>query len=219
VTKDFAPTIDAFHRLYYGDHAPKTTSGRQHHTTYHGIETHKCPLDLWIYQELLHQIKPALVVELGTYRGGSTLFLAHQLELLGGGSVVSVDCVELPRPRHSRITYLLGRTADLQIVDAVRQLVPADATSPVVVIHDADHHYDAVVEDLELYAPLVTPGSYLIVEDSNVNGHPVLHSWGPGPWEAIDDFLPRHPEFVRDENCEKFFLTYNPGGYLRRVAK
>jgi cephalosporin hydroxylase len=71
---------------------------------------------------------------------------------------------------------------------------------------------------LELYAPLVTSGSFLIVEDTNVNGHPVLDSWGPGPWEAVEDFLAGHPEFVREESCEKFLLTYNPGGYLRKVA-
>jgi cephalosporin hydroxylase len=218
VTIDFAPTVEAFHRLYYGDQARERTAGRQHHTTYHGIETHKCPLDLWIYQELLYEVRPELVVELGTFRGGSTLFLAHQMDLLGKGRVVSVDCVELPRPRHSRITYVLGKTAEPHVAEKVRQLAPTEG-SPVLVIHDADHHYAAVLEDLALYAPLVTPGSYLIVEDTNVNGHPVLSSWGPGPWEAVDEFLPRHPEFARDANCEKFFLTYNPGGYLRRNIK
>ena len=72
--------------------------------------------------------------------------------------------------------------------------------------------------DLAAYAPLVTPDSYLIVEDTNVNGHPVLADWGPGPWEAVDQFLVAHPEFERDTAREKFMMTYNPGGYLRRKS-
>ena len=86
----------------------------------------------------------------------------------------------------------------------------------VLVIHDADHHFAQVIEDLNYYGPFVTPGSYLIVEDTNVNGHPVLIDWGAGPWEAVDAYLEQHPEFERDHDREKFLLTYNPGGYLRR---
>jgi len=68
-----------------------------------------------------------------------------------------------------------------------------------------------------MYAPLVTPGSYLIVEDTNINGNPVYPEFGPGPMEAVQEFLPEHPEFEVDRECEKFGLTFNPSGYLRRV--
>jgi cephalosporin hydroxylase len=74
-----------------------------------------------------------------------------------------------------------------------------------------------VRRELELFAPVVSKGSYLVVEDSNVHGHPVLPEHGPGPAEAIAAFLPAHPECARDASREKFLLTYNPGGYLKRV--
>ena len=205
-----------FHHLYYerGLHA---FYGRGLHsqTFYHGVEAHKCPFDLWIYQEILHELRPSLVVELGTYRGGTTLFLAHHLQLLGAGLVVSVDCTVLPRPEHPQIKYITGRTSDKPVVDEVRENATS-CSGPVLVIHDADHRFSQVLEDLEIYQSLVTPGSYLIVEDTNVNGHPVLADWGDGPWEAVAEFLARHPNFEPDSSREKFLLTYNPGGYLRR---
>jgi len=209
--------VREYHRLFYerGLHAGH---GRGLHaeTRYHGIETHKCPLDLWVFQEIVWDVRPRLVIELGTYLGGTTLFLAHQLELLGdGGRVISVDIRELPRPVHSRIEYLLGDTQD----DAIRNQVQSVAHGcggAVLVIHDADHRYAPCLADLEAYGPLVTDGSYLIVEDTNVNGHPVLNDWGPGPWEAVETFLERQPAFQVDPAREKFLMTYNPRGYLRK---
>lgn len=65
-----------------------------------------------------------------------------------------------------------------------------------------------------LYGPMVTPGQYMIVEDTNINGNPVAESFGPGPKEAIAEFLPAHPEFTPDRSREKFFVTFQPGGYL-----
>jgi cephalosporin hydroxylase len=211
--------IREFHRLYYehGCHA-EYGNGLHAQTKYHGISTHKCPLDLWVFQEIIHEVRPALVIELGTYLGGTTLFLAHQLELLGEGRVVSVDRRQLERPEHHRISYVLGETDDESIVAAVRDHVAGSEGRPVIVIHDADHRCDQVLTDLECYAPFVTAGSYLIIEDSNVNGHPVLNGWGPGPYEAIEQFLCAHPDFAPDPSREKFLLTYNPNGYLKRMA-
>lgn len=210
--------IRDFHRLYY-EHGVHGDYGRGLHaqTKYHGVESHKCPLDLWIYQELLYEVRPALVIELGTYLGGTSLFLAHQLELLQAGSVVSIDCRSLPRPEHPRLRYLLGETTAPEVLAEVRAAATHVGSQPVMVIHDADHRRDQVLADLECYAPLVTPGSYLIVEDTNVNGHPVLNGWGPGPWEAVDEFLEHHSDFAVDPTREKFLMTYNPRGYLRRL--
>lgn len=209
--------VREFHRLYV-DRGLHADYGRGLHaqTKYHGVEAHKCPLDLWIFQEILWDVKPRLVIELGTYLGGTALFLAHQLECLGAGRVISVDCQNLERPQHPRIQYLLGSTSDAHIIATIQQAAIDVAPGPVLVIHDADHRWPQVIEDLRTYSPLVTPGSYLIVEDTNVNGHPVLVDWGPGPWEAVEQFLSEHPEFERDPRREKFLLTYNPGGYLRR---
>lgn len=212
-------TVREFHRLYH-DRGLHAFYGRGLHaeTRYHGYESHKCPLDLWIFQEVLHDVRPGLVVEIGTYLGGTTLFLAHQLELFGQGRVLSIDNRELPRPTHGRIEYLLGNSQDQQILTHVRAAAAAVGPAPVLVIHDGDHECAAALADLEAYAPLVTPGSYLIVEDTNLNGHPVLVDWGPGPWEAVESFLKLHREFQQDRSREKFLMTYNPGGYLRRIS-
>ena len=85
-----------------------------------------------------------------------------------------------------------------------------------MVVLDSDHHRDHVLAELRTYSALVTPGSYLIVEDTNINGHPVRPEFGPGPMEAVDEFLRESPDFAIDPEREKFFLTFNPRGFLRR---
>ncbi len=82
---------------------------------------------------------------------------------------------------------------------------------------DSDHRKPYVSKELHLYSPLVTPGSYPIVEDTHFNGHPILPKFGPGPGEAVAEFLPTHPEFQPGASREKFGMTFNPGGYLRRA--
>ena len=78
---------------------------------------------------------------------------------------------------------------------------------------DSDHTRDHVLGELAAYADLVTPGSYLIVEDTNIT---VLPTFVPGPYEAVESFLREHPTSSHDTDCEKLFLTFNPGGFLRR---
>jgi cephalosporin hydroxylase len=202
--------IREFHRIYYNS-GSRTWSK----TYWLGTPAQKCPLDLWVYQELLHRLRPAMIVETGTASGGSALFLASMCDLLGQGSIVTIDVEDKPgRPEHERITYLTGSSTAPDIRQQVGELVGDRA--PVLVILDSDHARDHVLEELRIYAPLVSPGSYVIVEDTNVNGHPVSPDHGPGPMEAVNDFLSESREFSVDRGQEKFFLTFNPGGYLRR---
>ena len=88
-----------------------------------------------------------------------------------------------------------------------------------MVILDSDHTRNHVLKELELYSELVSKGSYLIVEDSNINGHPVYSGFGqgPGPWEAVLEFLPKHPEFEIDRTKEKFLMSFNPNGFLKKI--
>lgn len=86
-----------------------------------------------------------------------------------------------------------------------------------MVILDSDHSFEHVSRELDLYAEFVSPGGYLIVEDTVVNGHPILPEFGPGPFEAVAAFLRRDDRFQRDATREKFMLTFNPCGFLRRV--
>lgn len=205
--------VREFHRVYYNSRS-RTWSN----TSWLGTPAQKCPLDLWIYQELLHELRPELIVETGTADGGSALFLASICDLLGHGSIVSVDILAQPgRPSHERITYLTGSSTNPEIRKQVEELV--GDREPVLVILDSNHERDHVLEELRIYGPLVTPGSYVIVEDTNVNGHPVWPDFGPGPMEAVEEFVRDAGEFSVDRRREKFFLTFNPGGYLQKKAE
>jgi cephalosporin hydroxylase len=202
--------VDQFHRLYY-DRREQTWGN----TFWLGHRVLKCPLDLWSYQEILHEVRPELIIETGTYQGGSALFLASICDLLGEGEVLTIDVDwREGRPRHPRITYLTGSSTSNAILRQVRRR--AKSASRVLVILDSGHAKDHVLAELDAYAPLVTPGSYLVVEDTNLNGHPVDSDHGPGPTEAVAEFLERNDAFVRDERREKFLLTFNPGGFLEK---
>jgi cephalosporin hydroxylase len=202
--------VRPFHRLFY-----KKGLQTWSNTYWLGVPAQKCPFDLWIYQELLHELQPEVIVESGTANGGSALFLASICDLLGRGEVITIDVVEYPdRPVHERITYLNGSSTAPETVAHVQELVGKRA--PVLVILDSNHERDHVLEELRLYAPLVTPDSYLVVEDSNINGRPVLPDFGPGPGEALDAYVAETDGFLVDRSREKFMLTFNPGGYLRK---
>lgn len=206
--------IDDFHRLYYEGYRQ---GGTWFDTTWLGRPVWKCPLDLWVYQELLWSLRPDYVIETGTLHGGSSYFLASLMDLLGTGKVVSID-VKDPGGLigHPRVTYLQGSSTAPEIVEQVREMT-ADARS-VMVILDSDHRAFHVREELALYADLVSHGSYLVVEDTNVNGHPALPEFGPGPMEAVQEFLAADARFTPDKRCEKFLMTFNPNGFLRRVG-
>jgi cephalosporin hydroxylase len=166
----------------------------------------------------MYEVKPKLIVETGTLHGGSALWFAHMMDLLHGNTVwqvLSVDIKqELYLPRHPHIAYLKGSSIDPTMIELIGKF--ADKLQPVMVILDSDHRAEHVYKELDIYSKFVTPGSYLIVEDSDANGHPILPRHGPGPWEAVHDWLPNHPEFEIDKSREKFLLTMNPDGYLRR---
>ena len=183
--------------------------------TWLGAQALKNPLDLWVYQEILHETRPELIVETGTYRGGSALFLASMCDLLGAGEIVSVDIEPLREdyPEHPRITYLGGRSStDPDVVAEIRARAEG---RPTLVVLDSDHSQAHVEAELAAYAPIVPVGCYFIVEDSNIGQ--IRKDLLPGPLQAVEAFLGRTDEFVVDREREKFLITFNPSGYLRRV--
>lgn len=206
-----AEVTAAFHRLYHAN-------GERTYNNTHwlGVPVQKCPLDLWVFQEILFETKPDVVVETGTYKGGSAYFFASMFDLLGQGRVITIDIEDhANKPRHPRIEYLLGSSTSPAILEQVRaRLRPGDK---VMVALDSDHSMAHVLEELRLYSGLVTAGNYLIVEDTHFNGHPVLPRHGPGPMEAVREFLLHTRDFQVDRDREKFGLTFNPGGYLRKI--
>lgn len=204
------PCIDEFHKLFY-DHARTTWMD----TRWLGVLVFKNPFDLLIYQEIIHEVRPSLIVECGSNSGGSALFFATLCDLVGNGKVVSIDIEAKLRPSHSRLSYLTGSSVDPQIIGRVRDMVrPGDS---VLMSLDSDHTKAHVLAEMRAYGPLVTVGSYMVVEDGNVNGHPVHPGHGPGPAEAIAEFLASDNTFAQDRTREKFFMTFNPGGYLKKT--
>lgn len=208
----FARAIsNQFHKLYY--HSPARPWLNTH---WLGIPVLKCPLDVWIYQEIIHEIKPDVIIECGTYKGGSALFFAALCEFIKHGRVITIDIQEdAQRPKHERITYLLGSTIASEIVAQVRALIKPNET--VMVVLDSDHSMPYVLQEMKTYSTFVTSGSYLIVEDTSINGHPVAPQYGPGPMEAVQVFLQENNSFVVDKTREKFFMSFNPNGYLKKV--
>jgi len=204
---------DQFHKMYYlGDETHPTWKS----TTWLGVRALKCPFDLWIYQEIIHDVRPDIIIETGTYHGGTALYLASICDLQNQGRVVTIDNHIYPdRPNHPRIHYLTGSSTDPEVVQALKEIVsPQDRA---IVILDSDHHKQHVLTELNLYQEFVSIGSYLIVEDTNLGGHPVWPDFKPGPVEAIKEFLAHHQDFGMDKSCERQLLTFNPKGYLKRI--
>ncbi|HEY0404496.1 MAG TPA: CmcI family methyltransferase [Pyrinomonadaceae bacterium] len=205
--------VRQFHKLYY--YAKQRTW--KNNTFWLDVPTAKCPLDLWIYQEIICETKPDLIIETGTAYGGSALFLASICDLLNHGRLITIDIEEQPgRPAHDRIEYLSGSSVSTEMAAMVKSLTKS--AGRVMVILDSDHRAAHVLRELEIYSPLVSIGCYLIVEDTNANGHPVLPLYGAGPTEAVEQFMKTRTSFVVDREREKFFMTFNPRGYLRRVS-
>ena len=201
-----------FHQIYYDS---EVWGGP---TKFLGVPILKNPMDLWMYQELVSKVKPKIIIETGTRYGASAAWLMY-CQMMNGitdGMVVTIDIEQLVTFKQPQMTQIIGMSTDPRVVYTCIDIV-GKGDGPVMVILDSDHSKDNVLAELNLYSKFVTPGSYLIVEDTNVNGNPVYPEHGPGPKEALDEWLPEHmDEFEVDGECEKFRLTFNPGGYLRR---
>jgi cephalosporin hydroxylase len=186
-------------------------------TTYFGIKTLKSPTDFWVYQEIVHETKPDVIVEIGNYCGGSTLALAHLCDCLGSGRVIGVDLshesVAASVRSHPRITLIQGDARGS--FDQVAGLIGSDEA--VLVIEDSSHTYENTLAILDTYSPLVKPGGYFIVEDG-ICHHGLDVGPSPGPFEAVETFVGQNGDFAVDRGRESFLITWNPKGYLRRIA-
>jgi cephalosporin hydroxylase len=185
--------------------------------TWLGTQSLKNPLDLWVYQEIVAETRPALIVETGTWRGGSALFLASVCDLLGEGEVVSIDVAPLrdDYPRHPRITYVAERSSTDP--EVVAEIAERAAGRNVLVILDSDHSQAHVEAELDAYAPLVPVGCYVVAEDSNIGQ--IRKDLLPGPREAVHAFLSRNRDFEIDREREKFLVTFCPDGFLKRIRR
>jgi cephalosporin hydroxylase len=200
--------------------------------TWLGRPVIQLPQDLLAVQELVWQVRPDLIVETGIAHGGSLVHSASLLELLGGdGLVVGVDVDIRPHNRREieghplgrRIRLIEGSSTDASVAAAVREL--AHGRRAVLVMLDSDHTHAHVLRELELYAPLVTRGSYLIVFDTLIEDLPdelfAGRRWGKGdnPKTAVWQFLKTTDRFEIDARVAgKLLLTCAPDGYLRCIG-
>ena len=206
-----------------------------YHFRWMGRPVIQYPQDLVATQEILWNVKPDLVIETGVAHGGSLIFYASILELIGSGSVVGVDIEIRPHNRAAieahplarLVTLIEGGSTDPAIVARVRADV--GTAERVLVLLDSNHSRDHVRDELEVYAPFVTPGSYIVATDGVMlqvadapRGRP---EWtDDNPVSAVRGFLANHPEFVVEQPAWPFNeseldqnVTHWPQAYLRRV--
>jgi len=183
-------------------------------TRWMGVPIQKIPTDCWTLQEIIFETKPDLIIETGTYDGGSALMMAHFCDILGHGEIVSVDISPQPAlPIHERIHFLKGSSVDEEILRKISAMAEG---KKCMVILDSDHREAHVSRELAIYPGFVSPGCYLIIEDTNINGHPVSKEFGPGPMEAMEKWAKTQKDFSLDESREKFLVTFHPKGYWKR---
>ncbi|MHA1718780.1 MAG: CmcI family methyltransferase [Promethearchaeota archaeon] len=207
--------INSFHKLYH-------TKYKVHQYTYwFGIKTLQTPLDMWNLQEIIYETKPDIIIETGTYLGGTSLFLAMILQNVNeNGKIITIDILDQAEKAsqnkiyQDRVISLIGNSVSNEIIEQVKILVKDAKT---MVILDSAHEKNHVLTELKKYSQFVSPGCYIIIHDTNFNGNPVKKNFGPGPKEAVMEFLKSTDEFIIDKKKEKFLLTYSPQGYLKRI--
>lgn len=208
MTPEDRETLDRFARLFFKHWAEAKK-------TWLGTYIVKYPNDLFLYQQIIFENKPDVIVETGAYMGGSALFFATMCDLVGHGQVVSVDIKDRPnRPRHPRLTYVIGRSTSDEVLKQVHAIVDGKTCMAVL---DSDHQANHVKRELTRYGrDMVTPGQYCIVEDTMLDSHDIGWKHDVGPAEAVKWFMARdnHFEIVPLEN--NFLLSMCPGGFLRR---
>lgn len=200
-----------------------------HQTRWMGEPILNLPQDMFALQDIIFRTKPDFIVETGVAWGGSLLFYASLLEIIGHGRVIGVD-IYIPddlRKRLAshgavsrRLSLVRGSSVEADTLAKIRSMV--GASRKVLVILDSYHTHEHVLKELRMYAPLVGKGHYLVCCDTVVEDIPVQkhrsRPWGPGnnPQTAVREFLAGNDRFEVDERIDRrLLLTCNPGGYLR----
>lgn len=176
--------------------------------------------DAWALQEALVQTDAELVVETGTYRGGSSYFIGTLFDLLGRGTVITIDHKDRVEFRHPRVEYWVGSSTSLDIRSRLAERVAEIAPRTTLVLLDSDHSADHVLAELRSFCDLVTTGSLLVVQDGVIDKLPLrrFRAGRPGPHVAIERFLKEDSRFHIDTHfSERFLFHHSPDGFLRKA--
>ncbi len=213
--RDSVEAAESYHRWYYNTLVWKNVR-------WLGVQVFKSPMDLWSYQEIITELRPNLIIEFGTHAGGSALYFADLLRALAiEGEVITVDISMKLVPDLVKDRDMIRFIEDSSISPAVRAtLQEATLRRPgkIFAILDSDHARDHVYAEMVMLRDILKPGDYLVVEDSNINGHPVLPEWGPGPFEAVELYAKEFPDDYTFDGVRerKFGFTFAPRGFLVR---
>jgi cephalosporin hydroxylase len=189
------------------------------------------PQDMIAMQEIIWEVKPDLIIETGIAHGGSLIYYASILELIGEGEVLGIDIdirkhnrAEIEKhPMYKRIKMIEGSSIDKNTANQTKQI--AKKKEKIIVCLDSNHTHEHVLRELELYAPLVSLNSYIVVFDTIVEDLPEGYfsqkrPWGIGnnPCTAVDEFLKKHDNFIVDEAIDnKLLISVAPRGYLKKI--
>ena len=174
------------------------------------------PADLLALQELVTRCRPDWIVETGAGNGGRAFFLASVCELLGHGHVLAVGPDgDGDQPDHPRLDRLVAEPRKQKTFDRVREHVGSPSNALVVL--GSRGTAGQTFSEFKLYEPLVPPGSYVVIADTVVNGHPVWPEYGPGPYESVKGVVETRDDFVVDHDLDAYTPSFSPGGYLKRL--
>jgi len=201
-----------------------------YHFTWLGCPIIQLPQDIVALQEIIWKVKPDLIIETGIAHGGSIIFSASLLELIGKGEILGIDIdirkhnkIEIEKhPMFKRIMMLEGSSIDTNISKKVYEI--AKGKKKIMLLLDSNHTHNHVLKELELYSPLISKGSYIIVFDTMIEYMPKgffkNRPWNKGnnPKTAVQDFLKKNNRFKIDKTFEqKLLITSSPGGYLKCI--
>ena len=190
------------------------------------------PQDMIAMQEIIWEVKPHLIIETGIAHGGSFVYYASLLELIGGDGIVLGIDIDIRKhnrelieehPMSKRIQMIEGSSISQEVASKVKEV--ASGKKRILICLDSNHTHEHVLEELKLYAPLTSVGSYCVVFDTIVEDMPTDYNWNGRPWgrgnnpkTAVWEYLKQHDEFVIDWaiHC-KLLITVAPDGYLKRI--
>lgn len=188
-----------------------------HRVTYKGVKAIRCPFDYVIYQMIIGEVRPDLIIEIGSHEGGGAMYLSDLLKAYNiDGQIHTIDIHDNAKRNiqgYSNVTFF-GDGAENYDLSLTKKF------KKIMVIEDAAHTYECTKNAIDKFASVVSVGSYLIVEDGIVNELGLEKEYGGGPLKAIREFLPVHPEFIVDRKwCDMFGknATFNVNGYLKKI--
>jgi cephalosporin hydroxylase len=184
-----------------------------------GKQMWQCPIDAWVMQEVISEQRPDLIIETGTFMGGSAYYFGCLCELLNHGEVISIDIAARETIPHPRVTYIADSSVSDRVITQLKDHIEQIQARKILIVLDSDHSEAHVSQELELYSKLVPVGCYLMVQDACIDEYAVFAVDRPGPGPAIRKFLAHQTQFVRDRELEnRYVVTFHPMGWLRRVA-